>query len=75
MPADPEQAGWLQSVVAGLGLTTTGLGAWILKTSSRQARIEEKVSSLEKSVRRTEKGVSRILNHLTGTDLHADEGD
>lgn len=73
MPTDPESAGWIPQAIAGLGLSSTALGAWILKTSTRQARYEQKLDDFAKntSIRldSIDEGINKIRAHITGADL------
>ena len=70
---DNDVAGWLPQVVAGLGLSSTAMGMWIIKTTGRQARLETKLDCMEKKNEADHKvlkdGLAKIVHHLTGMDL------
>jgi hypothetical protein len=72
-PEAHDAAGWLPQVVAGLGLSSTAMGAWILKTSNRQVRIEQKLCDMEKRNQLDhadlKAGIKKVVDHITGTGL------
>lgn len=63
---------WIGAVVKGLSVIVSALFGWIWRTSHRQAKIEQKMANGDERLAKIEKGVGRILNHLTGTSLHDD---
>jgi hypothetical protein len=69
----PEIHGWISQAVVGLGMSSTALGAWVLRTSTRQARLESKLESMEKSNdedhAEVKAGIKQIVDHLTKTHL------
>lgn len=73
MPADPETTGWIPQAIAGLGLSSTALGAWILRTATRQARYEQKLDDFAKNTSMRldsiDDGIQKIRVHITGVDL------
>jgi hypothetical protein len=72
-PEAHDAAGWIPQLVAGLGLSSTAMGAWILRTNGRQARLEQKLDDMEKrnDLDHTEMkaGLRRLIAHITGADL------
>lgn len=71
--ADFEHAGsWLDAIVKGMSVVMTALFGWVWRTNQRQAKMEQQMASGDARLRQIEKGVGRILNHLTGTELHED---
>lgn len=73
MPAESDLQGWTNAILGALGLSSSGLGAWVLKTSTRQARLEEKLDALKEAtdekLDRIDKSVGKIVKHITGVDL------
>lgn len=71
MSAEIESAGtWLDAAFKGMSVLVTALFGWVWRTSHRQATLEQKMDAADDRLERIEKGVGRILNHLTGTNLH-----
>jgi hypothetical protein len=72
-PEAHDAAGWLPQVVAGLGLSSTAMGAWILRTNGRQARLEQKLDDMEKRNDQDhlehKDSMRRLTAHITGADL------
>lgn len=70
---DPEVTGWVPQAIAGLGLSSTALGAWILRTATRQARYEQKLDDFAKHTSERldsiDDGIQKIRMHITGADL------
>lgn len=82
MPTEVEAAsGWIEWAVKGIAGALSALFAWIWSTSHRQARLEQQFQNFQIQIEthrksedgrmaNIERGVGRILNHLTGTNLH-----
>jgi hypothetical protein len=72
-PEAHDAAGWIPQLVAGLGLSSTAMGAWILRTNGRQARLEQKLDDMEKrndlDHKEMKAGLRRLIAHITGADL------
>jgi hypothetical protein len=72
-PEAHDAAGWIPQVIAGLGLSSTAMGAWILRTNGRQARLEQKLDDMEKrndqDHAEMKAGIRRLIAHITGADL------
>lgn len=76
MAAELENAGdWIGNGLKAIGAIVTALFAWIWHTSHRQARIEDSIKNVERRVRRVERGVGKIVNHLTGVPLADTDGE
>jgi hypothetical protein len=73
MTPESDPTGWIPTIVTGLGLGTTTIGALVIKTATRQARIEQEVKDMRKRNDSDHEilrdGLSRIVKHLTHTDL------
>lgn len=84
LAAESDPNGWVSTILGAVGLTSTGLGGWILSTSNRQARLESKLDSLKESTEKSigelkestaeslekiETSVGKIVKHITGIDL------
>jgi len=69
MPADPESTNWMTSAVGALGLTSSALGAWVLRTSNRQERIEVKLEAATARLDSIDGNIAKIRAHITGVDL------
>lgn len=82
MAVEVENAtGWIEALIKGVSLAVTALFGWVWRTSHRQAQMEQqfadataqnkqRMDERDKRLKSIERGVGRILNHLTGTNLH-----
>jgi hypothetical protein len=71
VPADPDQAAsWLTEALSALGLTSTGIIGWALRTNGRLTTLETRREATDARLEKIEDGVDKILNHLTGMNLH-----
>lgn len=85
MAAEVEQAGgWIEIAWKALSAVVLPLIGWMWRNNvttiehraavkARLEAVENDVDSLGSAIRRIDGGVNRILNHLTGTNLHGGE--
>lgn len=72
MPAEIDSGGWLDAALKGVWVVVTALFGWIWRTSRNQEQMRQRMAEGEQRLIKIERGVGRILNHLTGTELHED---